>query len=135
MRSIAYLVSTLLFALSGCATPNSPGEQRAGAPMKTAQAEAPSVGDGYSPPVLLSGNAPIYPLSRLLKGTGGEAVIEFTILEDGTTADFAVVSTDYEYYANHAIIAVKEWRFKPAMKNGKPVVRRVRQVFSFTGNS
>lgn len=84
-----------------------------------------------TPPRLISGRAPIYPISKLLKGRGGEAVISFTIDVDGTTKDFVVISTTYEYFASHAIVAVKDWRFEPAKKDGHPVAIRVRQTFLF----
>ncbi|WP_418321408.1 energy transducer TonB [Piscinibacter sakaiensis] len=57
--------------------------------------------------------------------------IEFTIAEDGTTKDFVVVESDYRYFADHAIIALREWRYQPATKNGKPVAVRVRQTFEY----
>ena len=104
---------------------------RPGAPMITADSEVPASGEYDSPARLISGNAPVYPISRRMKGTGGQATIAFTILEDGTTADFVVISTDYAYYASHTVLAIKEWRYTPAVKGGRPVSTRVVQTFQF----
>jgi TonB family protein len=131
MRTKRYLATASMVALSACANPTSPGSIRPGSPINTADSVAFPSAEYDAPPRLLSGNAPTYPISRLLKGVGGQATIAFTILEDGTTADFVVISTDYEYYASHAVLAVKEWRYKPAIKDGHPVAIRVVQSFKF----
>jgi periplasmic protein TonB len=83
------------------------------------------------PPKLLSGLTPKYPPSRLNSGEGGTAIVEFTVDEHGIPRDFSVVRTDYLYFASHAIIAMRDWRFQPAMKNGKPIAARLRIPFHY----
>jgi TonB family protein len=83
------------------------------------------------PPKFISGAAPIYPISRLRRQESGYADIAFTVDETGHTRDFRVLSTSYLYFANHAILAVQNWRFHPATKNGRPVPCRIRIPFRY----
>jgi len=83
------------------------------------------------PPKLISGAAPIYPITRLRRGESGYADIMCTVDETGHTRDFRVVDTSYQYFANHGILAVQNWRFQPATKNGNPVPCRVRIPFKY----
>lgn len=84
-----------------------------------------------TPPKLIRGAAPIYPISQLQQHKSGRAVISFTIDEQGKTRGFRVISTDYPYFASHAILAVQWWQFEPARKNGHPVAVRLRVPFNY----
>lgn len=84
-----------------------------------------------TPPKLISGKSPIYPIRKKLSGQGGSADITYTIGANGKPTDFNVERTDNESYSNHAIIAVREWTFAPALKAGQPVAVRVQQIFEF----
>lgn len=84
-----------------------------------------------SAPVLLSSVEPVYPVTELLTDRQGSSVIDYTIAEDGSTRDFAVVVSDVEQYAGHAIDAVREWRYRPAIRDGRPVAVRVRHRFVY----
>jgi TonB family protein len=86
------------------------------------------------PPKFISGPAPVYPSSRLRQRESGYADIVFTVDESGHTRDFHAVKTSYLYFANHAILAVKDWRFQPATKNGHPVSCRLRIPFTYRCN-
>jgi TonB family protein len=85
-----------------------------------------------SPPRLLRGESPTYPIMQRRYGGGGYAVIGFVIDESGRTRDFTVVKTNYKYFAGAAIIAMKGWRFEPAKLKGKPVAVHARAPFTFT---
>ena len=88
----------------------------------------PSAENEYdTPPRLIEGNAPIHDRRR----AEGRATIRFTIAEDGSTKDFEVLSADDDYYANHAIAALKLWRYQPATKGGKPISLTARQTFNY----
>ncbi len=85
-----------------------------------------------SPPRLIRGEAPKYPIRQLRYGGGGFAEIGFVIDESGRTRDFTVIKTNYKYFAGAAIIAMKGWRFEPARLNGKPIAVPARVPFTFT---
>lgn len=84
-----------------------------------------------TPPRLLEGKRPVYPIRRALAGQGGSAEICFVVGVDGKARDFEVLRADHDAFADHAIIAVRGWTFAPATKDGQPVATRVTQVFSF----
>src|SRR5436190_8641085 len=83
------------------------------------------------PPKLISGTSPTYPVSSLSRRESGYADIMCTVDETGHTRDFSVLNTNYQFFANHAILAVQNWRFQPATKNGHPVPCRVRIPFKY----
>lgn len=87
--------------------------------------------DWDTPPTLISGKRPIYPISKVLSREPGAAAIAFTIGIDGKARDFDVLSADDRRFADHAIIAVREWVWRPATKDGKPIEVRVSQDFQF----
>jgi TonB family protein len=86
------------------------------------------------PPKFISGPAPTYPPSRLRQRESGYADIVFTVDESGHTRDFRVVKTSYLYFANHAILAMQDWRFQPATKNGHPVPCPLHVPFTYRCN-
>lgn len=63
----------------------------------------------------------------------GVVVVRFEVRLDGTTANVEIVkSLDAEFGLDIAAVeAVKQWRFKPAMKNGFPIVARVTASLGF----
>jgi protein TonB len=72
-------------------------------------------------PVPISVVAPEAPAAN----PGSSVEIEFTVDIHGNTKDIRVKSgTDYAL-ADAAVIAVKEWRFVPAQRDGVPVATRV----------
>ena len=83
------------------------------------------------PPKLISGTSPTYPVSSLSRRESGYADIMCTVDETGHTRDFSVLNTNYQFFANHAILAVQNWRFQPATKDGHPVPCRVRIPFKY----
>lgn len=87
------------------------------------------------PPKFISGFAPHYPISRLRRGEPGYALIEFTIDETGKTRDWRVIKTTYSYFGSHAVLAIQQWRFQPAIKHGRPVACRVRVPFVYTAGT
>lgn len=126
-------LAAVVLALAGCETIPLKKGVDAGGSIPEGTISAPAHDPDYdTPPRLLSGHAPIYPISQLLSHKSGHSKIEYTIGTDGHTSDFRVIETDYRYYADHAIIAVQKWRYAPATKDGHPVAIRVRQVFNYS---
>lgn len=65
---------------------------------------APSVGAGYN---------------------GATVTVEFVVDTTGKPAQFAVKSTPDDELASAVVSALKQWRFKPAEADGKPVATKV----------
>src|SRR5690606_18935585 len=82
-------------------------------------------------PALLVAYAPAYPEMALQEGVSGEATIIFLVDESGTPTDFKVESTSAPEFAEAAIDALKQWRFRPSTLNGKPIRVSSRQQFPF----
>jgi protein TonB len=76
-----------------------------------------------SAPVPIAGNPlPKYPISALRHGEGGEVVLQVRIDEKGQPIDVDVARRSGSRDLDRAAMqAVREWRFKPATRNGKPV--------------
>ena len=64
---------------------------------------------------------PVYPFELKRKGVTGEAVIVFMVTTDGKTKQIQVERASHHGFADAAMVAVKQWRFRPAIKDGKPV--------------
>jgi protein TonB len=69
--------------------------------------------------------APQYPIiSRLGRGSGW-VELEFTVRADGSTGDISVTNANpRKVFDNAAMVAVAQWRYKPVMRDGKPVEQR-----------
>ena len=80
-------------------------------------------------PKFISGDAPTYPMMRLRQR--GHAVIGFTVDPSGRTRDVQVVKASDRDFAKRAIAAVQKWRFRPGIKNGRPVSCYIEAPFYF----
>jgi TonB family protein len=86
-----------------------------------------------TPPKLISGNYPVYPVSHARAGSSGFADVTFTVGRDGKTYDIQVLRTSYSYFGSHTVLAVRDWKFEPARKNGKPVPVKTHVLMPFNG--
>ena len=64
----------------------------------------------------------------------GSLSLEAVVLESGLVGDVEIIDSLDQVYGldDQAIKAIKQWRFKPGTKDGKPVAVRVLVEFSFT---
>ena len=66
--------------------------------------------------------APIYPPRAQEKGVEGWVVVQFTVTESGSVRDASVVDSEPKRIFNRAAIrAIKKWKYKPKIVNGKAV--------------
>ncbi len=76
--------------------------------------------------------APVYPPAAELLGRGGFVDLQFTVRADGTVADISVTHAEPRgMFDSAAIEAVRQWRYKPVLRDGRPVDQRasLRVVF------
>ena len=120
----------VIACLSACSTT---ANQRArhNSPLDPAKYVGPASKDWDTPPRLIKGKSPIYPASLVLSDETGSALIVYTVGTDGKTKDFQVEASTNEKFVSHAIIALQQWIFSPALKDGVPIEVRLRQKFSF----
>lgn len=120
------------------ATPATP---RAGAPAGQAAPAGPetpasdadlplAAGGGVVGPQLIesSGVQPVYPEEALRAGVEGLVVLEATVDEQGRVGrDIKVVRRLGQGCDEAAVAAVRQWRFRPATRDGRPI--KVRRIF------
>lgn len=58
---------------------------------------------------------PVYPIDLMMAGLQGKAVIQFSVLMDGTVSDVVVSRCDFEAFGVEAKKAVEKFSFTPAM--------------------
>jgi TonB family protein len=82
-----------------------------------------SVGAVDELPRAVLGNAsPEYPAAILKAGVGGEVVLRVTISAQGHVVRLSLLrSSGVRGLDNSAMVAVRKWRFQPAIKKGKAV--------------
>lgn len=89
-----------------------------------------TVSQGIIPAALVERVNPQYPLQARSHGVGGNVVLDATIAENGTVRKVSVVSGPSSL-TSAALAAVRQWRFSPALLDGKPVEvqKRITVVF------
>ena len=84
------------------------------------------------PPRPLVKVPPFYPLSARAKGIEGKVALVFVVQADGSVSDVAVTDAfPGKIFVEAALRAVRQSRFKPGTKDGKPVATRVRLPLCF----
>ncbi|MFI5356328.1 MAG: TonB family protein [Opitutales bacterium] len=79
--------------------------------------------------------APLYPLSLVEDGLGGDAVIECIVDREGWVQLPRIISATREEFGWAAMAALREWRFAVPTAKGKPVDALVRIPFKFAALS
>ena len=130
----------LISILSGCMTASlvtSPGQDVSSANYNAAMAKQGVeyyCGSGQCdvPPSLITAAAPVYPPEALSNRQAGQVSVLFDIEPDGHTSNLRIESSTSQEFASVSLDAIKLWRFKPAMLDGRPVKIGTRQIFPFT---
>jgi protein TonB len=90
------------------------------------------VDDLDTPPQPLSRISPMYPPRARIKGIEGKVSLEFVVDETGSVRDIEIThAIPPDLFDAAARRAVKRWRFKPGVKDGRPVPSRLRQTVKF----
>ncbi len=89
------------------------------------------VSDLDKPPVPISQVAPRYPADLKKQRVTGSVVVVFVLSEEGRVEDPRAETSSHPDFEKAALEAIRRWRFKPGMKDGKPVRSNVRQPFAF----
>ena len=83
--------------------------------------EVLKVGGGVSPPRILIATDPLYPEEARAVGKQGIVVLAVVIDREGIPRDIKVKKSLAPEMDAEAVKAVRDWKFSPAMKDGKPV--------------
>ena len=102
------------------------------APVASAPAPRSSAPPAVSQPQPISSPAPRYPVQALRRGEQGTVMVAVDIGPDGVpTAVNLARSSGSRLLDRAALDAVKRWRFRPAMADGRPTSGRVQVPISF----
>lgn len=74
---------------------------------------------------------PLYPLALERFGITGDVTLEVVVGVDGRVKSAMIVESDNPGFEESALEAVLEWRFKPALKFGKPLQATTRVPIYF----
>ena len=80
--------------------------------------------EGVSLPYLISGHKTIrYPRWAVRQGWQGKLVLAIEVKPDGTVGRYSVMrSTGHRLLDESGTKAVLDWKFQPALQNGKPIL-------------
>src|SRR5882724_3913118 len=104
------------------------GEQQP-APSPTATASPTSPGDSTEL-MVIKAPKPSYPMEATKKGVQGKVWIQLLISETGDVESADIISGDPNL-ARAVQDAMKKWKFKPYIRNGKPVKVNTKMPFDF----
>lgn len=90
-------------------------------PEPRALPAAKRIEPGITPPKVISRVEAVYPMEAKVKGIAGVCIVEATIDEKGNVAEVRVVKPLPHGLSEATVDAVKQWKFEPGMKDGKPV--------------
>ncbi len=82
-------------------------------------------GGKVEPAKLLKISTPVYPPGADARGVEGPVVIFATIRADGSVADPVVICSPEPEFEGESVAAVKRWRYRPMMLNGRAVETQV----------
>ena len=91
-------------------------------------------GLGYTPPEMVHRVQPGFPTELSVRGLNAKVVLEAIIRKDGTVGPTCIVSVDppHRVFEKLAVNSVKQWRYRPPMKDGEPVAVRFKVVVIWT---
>ncbi len=107
---------------------------RVTAALVRGQEEVLKPGSGVTMPEVLREVKPSYTAEAIRARVQGLVGLSVVVKNDGTVGDVTVTrSLDQKYGLDEqAVIAIKQWQFKPGTKDGKPVAVRVGVDLTFT---
>jgi TonB family protein len=79
------------------------------------------VGPGITPPKVVSQVQPVYPADAKRAKREGVVVLAVVVTEDGVVQEVQVAKSAAPDFDQNAVDAVRQWKFEPAWKDGKPV--------------
>jgi TonB family protein len=80
-----------------------------------------TAGMGVSPPVVVSHVEPQYPEEALKENIQGRVLLEVIVRKDGACEVLRVLTSRGPSLDQAAIEALKQWRFEPGTRNGRPI--------------
>ena len=96
-----------------------------------ANAHAQEPPPNVTPPVVLTHIDATYPPSALARGVHADVLLAVTVDADGHVTKVDVLTSGGADIDEAAIVAVRQWTFVPAKRDGKAMASRIRVPFHF----
>lgn len=90
------------------------------------------VGGAVAPPARLVYVEPIYPPAALKARLTGPVVLQVLLGKDGAVREVTVLRPGSLGMTESAVAAVRQWRYEPALLNGRPVEALMTVTVTFT---
>lgn len=74
---------------------------------------------------------PNYPRSLREQGITGNVIVQVVINASGDVQDIEVLASDNDLFTEEALKVLNEWKYAPALQNGKPISSRVQFSIPF----
>ncbi len=84
-----------------------------------------------TPPRILETVHADYPLGMRRYSLSGRVTVDFTVTEEGRVTQLQIFESDNPAFDEAAIVSMRQWRYQPAMRDGKPVSSRERRTITF----
>ena len=138
IRTSSIAVTVFAALLAGCATKDT-AKTADSAPVATVAAApdaalpaAGCTGNACdSAPQLLTGASPRYPYPAGALAQPASVRVQFVVNTDGSVSDVKTLTTTSKDMAGEVERAVKQWKYRPAMKNNQPLKVILQQQFDF----
>jgi protein TonB len=98
----------------------------------TAQQQVYDPGNDVTLPVAVKEVKPSYTHASMAARIEGTVLLKSVVLADGKVGEVEVVKSLDPELDEQAILAFKQWEFKPGTREGKPVAVRIFCELSFT---
>jgi protein TonB len=82
-------------------------------------------------PEIIEKTAPKYPAEAKAEKVSGPVTLEILISTEGRVTEAKAVNETDSRLIQAAIDAVKQWKFKPVLKSGKPVAAKAKITVNF----
>jgi len=132
LSALALVLAAAFGGVAHAAHPSDTGREFSAAEYAAFNAALAKDAETGTPPLMLRGYVPLYPVSRVLAGMTGECVLEFTIDATGKAVDVARVRQDDKKMCDHAVLSLRHWEFQPAMRDGNPQPTRHRVPITYS---
>ena len=84
-----------------------------------------------TPPVVVAHVDAVYPTSALAERKHADVMLAVTVDADGHVSKIDVLQSAAPDLDEAAIVSARQWTFRPALRDGKPVASRIRIPFHF----
>lgn len=89
------------------------------------------ISDLKHPPQVIAQPAPRFPHEMQDRAPEAEVVVDFIVDTTGTVRNATIVSSTNAGFDRAALDGVRQWKFRPGMKDGRKVNTRIRQPIRF----